>query len=88
MGLALAKDELPEIAVIGDEDAIVPPCDSKHLLIKKTWRIVTPNTLGVMTKLVQPGNKSPICTLVEQKFHKLEEGVARLARLRPTAVCA
>src|SRR5512144_1037553 len=78
--LAMAKDELTEIAVIGDKDAALALGYGEDLLIGQSMGIVTANPSGVVTPLCEPGNETCIGALVEQEVHTFVGGaVPRLS---------
>ena len=84
--LAMAKDELPKITIIGDEDASLPLRDGQHLLIGQARGMVTADPLRIVTALCEPSSKTGIRALVEEKVHKAVGGAVPF--LCPTTVRA
>ena len=84
--LAMAEDELAEIAVVGDQDAALPLRYGKNLLVGKTCGILAADPPGGVTELNKPGDETRVCALVEKEVHTFVGGVA--PRSCPTTACA
>jgi hypothetical protein len=59
------EDELTEVTISNDQNPLLFLGDFKHVLIGKTWRIVTRDGGNVMSKLAKVRNKSIVGALIE-----------------------
>ena len=66
----LVKDQLAEIPVSDNENTRLLPGDCQDILIGKTRRIMTRDSLNIMAKLTQVRNQSKVSALVEEEFHR------------------
>jgi hypothetical protein len=69
VGKSLVEDQLAEIAVGNDEDALLLPGDRQHVLIGKTRRIVSRDGRDVVAEASKVVHKAEIGALVEEEFH-------------------
>jgi len=70
MGEALVEDQLAEIAIGNDKDALLSASNSKNILIGKAMRVIAGDGRDVVAELLEVGYQPKIGALVEQKLHK------------------
>ena len=70
MGEPLMEDQLPEIAVSNQQNALLSPGDGKNLLISEAVRVIPGDSCNIMATLTKMSDQPEIGTLVEQEFHR------------------
>ena len=78
VGEALLEDELAEVAVCNQQNALLVSCDGKHICIGKPVRVVAGDGGNVMSKRLQVRDESEVSALVEEKCHRVASGRAPL----------
>ena len=79
-GLALAEDQLAEIAIVSDEDPPLAVGDGQHLGIGKARAVMLRHKLRIVPTRLEVGGQAGIGALVEQEPHPRAAPAADAAR--------
>jgi hypothetical protein len=71
VGEALLENQLAEIAVGNDENALLVSGDGKHIFIGKPMGVVAGDGTHVMSKRLQVRDESEVSALVEKECHRV-----------------
>jgi len=66
---ALVEDQLTEIAVGNQQNALLSPSDGKNILISEAVRVIPRDCRNIVATLMKMGDQPKVGTLVEQEFH-------------------
>src|SRR5262249_38685001 len=66
----LAKDQISEITIIGDENPVLSHGNGQDFLIREPRRMIASNSGCVVSLTVEKDADSGLSTLVEQKSHR------------------
>lgn len=88
VGFAKAKNQVAEIAVIGDQNALFPNRNREDFHIREVPGFVTTDALDVMAEQAQMLGEPGIGTGIDQEFHGRPAVPAGWPRSRSTAARA
>jgi hypothetical protein len=66
---SLVEDQLAEVAVSNEQNALLVPGYCQDILISKTGRVLAGDSRNVVAKLTKVRDKAEISALVEEEFH-------------------
>jgi hypothetical protein len=73
------RNQLAEIPVISNKNALLLPCDGENFRIRDTLWIGSAELGRIVAELFEVGEQPSVSTLVKQKFHTWDGGVPRFS---------
>lgn len=87
--LSSSEDQLAEVPVVRDEDALLAPCDSEQILIFQAGGMISGDCRDIVIQGTKPGSKASVCALIQQESHAVAgtESASRASRAYSRAAC-
>jgi hypothetical protein len=86
MGEPLVKNQLAKIPISNNQDPLLIPRNSQHIIIGKAMRIIAGDRNDIVVAFTKVGNESKVSALIEEEFHKAASERTPLGGLGETSL--